>query len=110
MNRTLTSIGALLGFVSTAAAVECPDINIPCKVLYLTPQEEQALLAPGGIFETAEKGAYLALSGATQFLRKKISEAKPGELRRTDPPVVVKPPEAVKPPPPVSGAAPGGLE
>lgn len=58
-------------------AADCPPGG-PCKVLILTPQEEQALLQPGGVLDTAEKGAFVQLSGFISYLRNKIATAPAG--------------------------------
>ena len=90
-----TAIALVLGsIVDRAKAETCPSPQ-PCKVLILTPDEEQALTGPRGILDTAEQGRPLDLGGAVKYFRAKIDKAPAGT-----PPVPVpqpRPPEADKP-------------
>ena len=43
----------------------CPPGTPSCKVLILTPQEEQILTAPNGILATAEQARFLDLVART---------------------------------------------
>lgn len=55
----------------------CPT-PAPCKVLTLTPEEEQALLGPKMILDTAETGRPLDLLGVVRYFRDKIASAPKG--------------------------------
>src|ERR1700757_2470298 len=41
--------------------ISCPTPNEPCKVLILTPNDEQMLVKQGGILDTASRASYLDL-------------------------------------------------
>jgi hypothetical protein len=60
------------------ARLLCPT-PMPCKILILTTEEEQAMLGPRGILDTAEQGRPLDLLGAVKFFRDKIAKAPAGE-------------------------------
>jgi hypothetical protein len=68
-----------------AMAVECPSDMKSCKVIYLSPQEEQILVQPGGILSTAADARKLDYQGAVQFFINKIRESSQGEVK-ADPP------------------------
>lgn len=70
---------AILVFVVAAIAHECPAGVPKCKVITVTPEEEQVLAAPGGIFEIAEKGAFITLSGPIRYWREKLEKAPAGD-------------------------------
>ena len=83
----------ILWIIPGWATTECPVAPpgqppvTKCKVIALTAEEEQALVGPNGVFDIAEKGAYIALGGVIKFFRDKIANAPAG---------VVKQPEAPK--------------
>ena len=64
-----------------ALAVDCPAGAPSCKVIVLTPIEEEALVRQNGIFDTAEKARFLDLSALVNYFRQKIEKAPPGEVK-----------------------------
>jgi hypothetical protein len=56
-----------------------PGSPATCKVLTLTPLEEQALMGERGILDTAEQGRPLDLTAVVKYFRKKIQEAASGQ-------------------------------
>lgn len=70
----------LLMFAATPAwAYDCTIPAAPCKVITVAPDEEQALLGPGMILDTAERGKYVDLSSAVKYFRDKLKDAPAGE-------------------------------
>lgn len=66
------------------AAVQCPaptpqSPGATCKVITLTPLEEQALTGERGILDTAQLGRPLDLTGAVTYFRDKIKSAPEGK-------------------------------
>jgi len=82
-------VAFLLLFGIPAWAVECPAPG-PCKVLTLTPDEENILVGQQGIFDIAERGAAVVLGPPVKYFREKIQKAPQGDQP--------KPPEAPKKP------------
>lgn len=74
------SLLALL-VASPVYAVECPPNMKACKVWFLSPEVEQILVQPNGIFATAAQARTLDLAAATQFLRNQIENAPQGEVK-----------------------------
>lgn len=64
---------------SSAFAESCPN-NQPCKVITLTPQEEQTLTGPGGIFAQAEWASRSTMSDLVAAWKEKLKQAKPGTV------------------------------
>ena len=81
----LVFAGVLLAVV-IAKSAECPPGVQRCKVITLTPEEEQVLMQPGGIFEIAERGATVQLSAPVKYFREKIIAAPAGEVKKAEPP------------------------
>lgn len=50
----------------------------PCKIVILSAEEEQALLGPNMILDTAQQGRPLDLSGAVTYFRDKLRQAPRG--------------------------------
>src|SRR5262245_61303674 len=98
-----TAIALLLGsIVDRAKAEPCPSGTQSCKVLTLTPDEEQALTGARGILDTAKQGRPLDLGGAVEYFRTKIDKAPAGTILPQTPVQTVpipapRPPEADKP-------------
>lgn len=80
--------------VSPAFAVDCPSGAKQCKVLIVTPEEEQVLTQQNGIFEMAE-WAFRPLGQAAKYWREKLATAPAGNTLPTAP-VVVPAPEPQK--------------
>jgi hypothetical protein len=75
----LTAV-ALLAFASFARAEECPPGVQACKVLVLTPDEEQALMQPRGVLDTAREGRPLELGQIAAYFRDRIARAPAGTV------------------------------
>lgn len=80
------------GFVRAQPAPQAPDLSAvqcpaptpqspgaTCKVIVLTPLEEQALTGERGILDTAQLGRPLDLTGAVTYFRDKIKSAPEGK-------------------------------
>ena len=80
------SLFVLLLALSFAPAAECPPGVAKCKVLTLTPEEEQVLVGPGFILDIAERGAQVQLGGTVKYFREKILNAPPGTVKPVEPP------------------------
>jgi hypothetical protein len=65
---------------SVALAIECPAGAASCKVLVLTPQEEQILVQPQGILPTAAEARKIDFGGAVQYFLQRIKDAPAGEV------------------------------
>lgn len=81
----LTLALALIGtpvFSQDISKTPCPSPQPnqapTCKILTLTPQEEQALLGAQGILESAEWARRLDLQGPVTYFRNKIQSAPAG--------------------------------
>lgn len=100
------------------SGVQCPaptpgSPSATCKVITLTPLEEQALVGERGILDTAQQGRPLDLTGAVTYFREKIkqaSEGKPAQPQLSSPVMPTTPegaPAVVPvPPKPEVGAIP----
>lgn len=79
----LRLVSAAVGtmFITAAGAVDCPPGVLSCKVLTLSPQEEQILLQPNGILDTAAQGRKIDLGEVTLYFRNKIQAAPAGEVK-----------------------------
>lgn len=64
----------------TAYAVDCPENAKSCKVLVLTPEEEQLLVNPRGILDTAAQARQLDLANVVAYFRAKIDKAEAGTV------------------------------
>jgi hypothetical protein len=91
VNCLLAAVAFL--FVGAVYATECPQGMQSCKVLILSPQEEQLLIQPGGILATAGEARKLDYAGAAQYFIQKIKDAPAGDVKKPDPP----PAEPAKP-------------
>lgn len=74
----------------TAPAYFCPP-NTRCKILILTEQEEQTLVAPNAILDLARWANRSAMGDLTDAWREKIKQAPYGK------PLEIPKPEASKP-------------
>lgn len=84
MNRIVTVAALSLPLLTVACplrAQECPAPMKQCKVLFLSPEEEQALTGQNMIFQTAEQARYLDLSPVVKYLRDKIAAAPAGTAK-----------------------------
>jgi hypothetical protein len=78
------------------ATTECENIGEPCKIVRITPQEEQLLIRQGGVLDTASAGRYIELGNVTSYFRMKLMQAPQGEMKL--PPPLPEPPKAeIKP-------------
>lgn len=71
--------------------VTCPTAGQPCKVLILTPQEEQLLIKPSGVLDSAAAGRYLDLGNVVSYFRMKLMQAPQGEVKPVSKPVKSSP-------------------
>lgn len=81
----LIPLAFLLWSFQPADATECPQGAPSCKVITITPDEEQALTAPNGILATAERARFLDLSQAVVYFRQKLQSAPAGEVKTEEP-------------------------
>ena len=91
MSRNLITVAAILAFgyvaVVTACSARseeapsypCPSGAPSCKVITITPTEEQALVHERGILTTAKQGRPLDLGDAVDYFREKIKAAPAGK-------------------------------
>lgn len=86
----LTFVSLIVLGVFAVRSEECPAGAKSCKVLVLTPEEEQALMQPRGVLDTAREGRPLDLGQVVSYFRERISRAPAGTV----------PPEAVPVPRP----------
>lgn len=68
---------------------DCPS-PAPCKVITISPEEEQALTGPKMLFDTAVQGRQLDMMGIASYFRQKLSVAPAGDV----PKAVEKAPDA----------------
>lgn len=86
----------LLWAAGVVEAETCPNPGQPCKVLVLTPDEEQLLIKQGGILDSAAAGRYIDLGNVAAYFRMKLMQAPAGEVKPVEQP---KPPAAEEPKP-----------
>ena len=91
MKTIVTAVILTFAMIFNALAVECPPGMARCKVLTISPEEEQALTAPNGILATAEQGRFIDLNGAVKYFREKIASAPLGEIHKSVPLPTPKP-------------------
>ena len=94
--KRLALLLALFGTTAANAAyldVPCPppQPNEPpgCKIITLTPFEQNALVGPNQILDTARQGRPLDLTNATEYFRQKLDKAPAGktfEVKQPDAP------------------------
>ena len=83
----LRSLAVLLGLsiaCAVAHAAECPQGAPSCKVVVITPQEEQVLLQRNGILDSAEQARFLDLSAYVKYFRDRIANAPAGEVKKPE--------------------------
>lgn len=78
-------ISGLFG-ISQAMAVECPTPGQACKVLLLTPQEEQILMQQNGVLDTAAQARALELGQFSVYLKTRIASAPQGDVKPVEQP------------------------
>ena len=76
-------------FTSHARAEDCPPNAKSCKVITLTPEEQDMLIRDKGILQTAVQARPLDLGAIVQYFVTKIEHAPAGK--------VVEPPEKKEP-------------
>lgn len=83
----LTASLILIASVAFARADEshiaCPTAE-PCKVLILSPAEENLLTGKNGILDTAAQGRAIDLGGFAVYFKSKIASAPAGEVKKDD--------------------------
>lgn len=121
---TALALMSTAAFAQEIVHVQCPAPTLQspgttCKVITLTPLEEQALTGERGILDTAQLGRPLDLTGAVTYFREKIKVAPEGKAstgpQLSSPVVPEKTPEGtptvvpVPPKPDVSTIVPGAI-
>ena len=77
--------------------IPCPTPGEPCRIVFLSPQEERLLTGQNGILDTAAQGRQIDLGGFAVYFKSKIAAAPAGEMQKA--------PEAAKPDKPVDKPA-----
>lgn len=75
------AIVAFVLLVDDAWATECPNPGEPCKVIVLTPQEEQMLMNKNGVLDTAQAARFIDLGNIVSYFREKIAHAPAGDMK-----------------------------
>lgn len=83
---------ALMLLILGASAEDCPTPGQACKILILTPQEEQALVAPNAILDTAIAARKLDMGDVANYFKQKIKDAPAGEIKPVPTPPAVESP------------------
>lgn len=76
-----SSLLAFFLLSNAANATDCPEQAKSCKILTLTPEEEQLLVNPRGILDTAAQARALDLSNVVAYFRAKIDKAEAGTVK-----------------------------
>ncbi len=72
----------VVGLLSLVAhAEDCPAGVRTCKVLTVTPEEVQALVAPGGVFDQAVWANRSGMTGLVDAWKRKIETAPAGTVK-----------------------------
>lgn len=95
MTRTPIVFAVLLLTASPVAATDCPEGLPSCRVLILSPQEEQILTAPNGVLATAAEARKVDFAGVAEYFARRIKDAPAGEVKKP-----AAPPEPDKNAPP----------
>lgn len=75
-----------LGAATLASAQECPPGVPTCKIVVISPQEEQTLTAPNGILAVAEWGNRAGLADIVSAWRQKLATAPAGTVHKPETP------------------------
>lgn len=73
-------LGVTIAWAQSPDPAQCPPGAKSCKVITLTPDEEQSLLGPNMIFEHAEWANRAGLAGIVAAWRGKIANAPAGKV------------------------------
>lgn len=65
---------------ATSEMPKCPIPGEKCKVILLTESEENALMKPNGILDTAAQARNLDLGGVAVYFKTKIGSAPEGQV------------------------------
>lgn len=65
---------------------QCPTPGEKCKILILSPQEENLLTGQNGILDTAAQGRQIDLGGFAVYFKSKIATAPAGEVKPVEKP------------------------
>lgn len=68
---------SLAATAAQAAEIACPKPAKSCKILTFTPEEEQAMMAPKMILDTAATARLLDLKAIADYFSKKFQDAQP---------------------------------
>lgn len=83
--KYLISIAIAIVMANAAMAADCPAGAKSCKVITLTPEEEEALVGTGRILDTALQGRFIDLNGAVKYFQDKIAKAPAGIVKYEKP-------------------------
>lgn len=72
---------SLTFLITPASATDCPEQAKACKVITLTPEEEQYLVKPGGLLDTAAQARQLDLARIAIYFVNKIAQAEAGTVK-----------------------------
>jgi len=93
--RTATKIGIIVGIFGAAIIVAdaqqavvlpppasgtCPQGVKECKIVSMTPEEVQSLIAPQGIFSQAEWASRSSMGPLVEAWKQKIQQAPAGKM------------------------------
>lgn len=67
--------------IVTPLRVQCPTPGEPCKILFLTPAEEQMLTQRNGVLDTAAQGRSLDLGQFVVYFKTRLASAPSGEIK-----------------------------
>lgn len=80
----LLVFGFWLAVINRAFADEapkCPTPGEPCRVVYLSPQEEKLLSGQNGVLDTAAQARSLDLGQFVVYFKTKLAQSPMGETR-----------------------------
>jgi hypothetical protein len=64
---------------------QCPTPGEPCKIVYLTQQEEKLLMGPNGVLDTAAQARALDLGQFAVYFKTRIVASPAGEVKPVKP-------------------------
>lgn len=109
----LTGFALFFMFISSVRlhAAEIKDVTCPvagqkCKVIVLSPDEENLLIKPQGVLDTASAGRYIDLGNVVAYFRVKLMQAAEGQVQPLPVTTSATPTPSIKPTPGAEGGAP----
>jgi hypothetical protein len=67
-------------FAEEVSKPQCPTPGEPCKVVYLTSQEEKLLMQPNGVLDTAAQARALDLGQFAVYFKTRIAASLQGDV------------------------------